>query len=77
MQTIDDLKEEKFLINIVSLSAQVHIQEKICNLTGGQYHVSIDKYHFEELLNRILVLKHKETSERANVSRFVEIGFPK
>ncbi len=50
-KTVEDAKRFKIRISIICLAAEVYICKKICEMTGGQFSVAMDREHLKELMN--------------------------
>ena len=76
-KTIDTIREERVICNVVGLGGQVRVLQALAERTGGEYSVPADETHF-----RKLVMDHAKPpgvdaeQPRAAKPGFVKMGFP-
>ena len=73
------MREQKVQSSVISLSAAIHMLQKMCDLTGGEFMLSKDQGNFLELLKRSLVpketLEHEE-EDRKKSYPLIKMCFP-
>lgn len=62
---------------MVCLSAEVHICQRLAQLTNGSFSLAMDAAHFKELIAAHVVPPPELRNRTALTTRFVYLGFPK
>eukprot|EP00347_Sterkiella_histriomuscorum_P002583 403367585 len=78
-ETYDKLKSKMITCSVISLSASMFILQKVTQLTGGEFFLSKDQAHFQDLLKRLLVPKESIedlTQRKQQQNTLIKMGFP-
>ena len=76
-QTAAALRNEKVVVSIFSMLAEVYVCKKIANDTGGDFGVPIDVEHLRSLVMSLVPPRPTEAdSRRAPAHSLVRVGFP-
>ena len=75
-ETIEVLKQSKIKVSVVSLSASMHVLQKLSQETGGQMFLAKDQQHYLEILEKYLVPQETSAQIENSKAQLIKIAFP-
>ena len=78
IETLPQLQKARIRVNILVMSAEVHVCKKICEKTGGIFNVAMDSRHLRDLVMGLVIPPPILANNKAiePTCEFIPMGFP-
>lgn len=73
---MQEFKQMNIKISCISLTGEIFVIKKLCEMTGGHYHVTLNDDHLVETLNQFVIPQESSIMDKGTLSYLVLMGFP-